>query len=264
MAEFVDPYLYLGTEVLRNLRGERDPIRASQHERRMTLLRRRELELDPVKGTFDLDHICEIHRRLFQDVWGWAGRIRTVDITKGSSNFISASYIRTAFTSVDSWMAEETALLSDANIGDSDFVTQAADLLEKVNYIHAFREGNGRTQRAYLDQVASLSGRTLSWRNFGKVENERASIRAFAAGSGEPLRPLPEGALAPPMDGLSLLDEQLYSVTAPVAAKDALPGRFTKYPELRNMHAPKGLAGRRPELFEEVQSSDPEDPQLGS
>lgn len=263
MTEFVDPYLYPGTDVLRNLANEHDPVRASQHERRMTLLRRRELEIDPVTGSFDLDHIREIHRRLFQDVWDWAGQVRTVDITKGSSNFISTSYIHTAFASVGRWLTDETSLLLDYSISDSDFITQAADLLEKVNFIHAFREGNGRTQRAYLDQVAALSGRTLSWRNFGKVENERASIRAFAAGSGVPLRPLLEGALAAPMDGLSLLDEQLYSVTPPVAAQDDLPARFAKYPELRNMHKSSGVAGRHPELFEEAQSSDPEEPQLG-
>ncbi|MFL0422589.1 MULTISPECIES: Fic family protein [Kocuria] len=58
-------------------------------------------------------------------------------------------------------------------------VEQASTLLEQVNYVHPFREGNGRTQRAYLDQIAALSGRTLSWRNIGRIENERASIRAF-------------------------------------------------------------------------------------
>ncbi|MFL0563986.1 Fic family protein, partial [Kocuria rhizophila] len=36
-------------------------------------------------------------------------------------------------------------------------VEQASTLLEQVNYVHPFREGNGRTQRAYLDQIAGSS-----------------------------------------------------------------------------------------------------------
>ena len=81
--------------------------------------------------------------------------------------------------------------------------------------MHPFREGNGRTQRAYLDQIAALSGRTLSWRNIGRIENERASIRAFNEGTGAPFKPLIEEILKPPLDGLSLLDEELYRASNP-------------------------------------------------
>lgn len=176
----------------------------------MSLMRRRELEVEPVVGSFDLDHLCEIHRRLYQDVWEWAGRLRTVEIVKGSSRFHDSARIGTAFQGIHEWLERETSLLSDPGIGHESFVEQISDLLEKVNYIHPFRDGNGRAQRAYLDQIAALSGRSLAWRNVGKLENERASIRAFNQGSGEPFRGLIEEALKPPLDGLSLLDDALY------------------------------------------------------
>jgi cell filamentation protein len=216
---FIDPYVYPDSRVLRNLLHEHDEHRLSAAEYELTFYRRRELEKHPVKGSFDLGHLREIHRRLFQDVYPWAGEIRTVEITKGNSSFHSRSRIETGFAGVHEWLTRDTSLLSDHKISDTVFVEQAADLLEKVNYLHPFREGNGRTQRAFLDQVASLSDRKLAWRNIGKIENERASIKAFSLGSGEPFRPLLEEVLKPPLGGLSLLDDELYTVSAPGSAQ---------------------------------------------
>ena len=130
MGEFVDPYLYPGTEVLKNIPGIRDPLAASRFERRETLVRRRELERDPVQGTFDLAHLREIHRRLYQDVWEWAGQIRTVAITKGSSTFLHPSRIEMAFANIHKTLCE-SALLHDPGISHDDFVEQAANLAHR-------------------------------------------------------------------------------------------------------------------------------------
>ena len=79
--------------------------------------------------------------------------------------------------------------------------------------IHPFREGNGRTQRAFLDQVAERSGRRLAWRNVTHREHLVASIRAFDAGNGEPFRPVLEQIVKPPLDGLSPLEPSVYQVS---------------------------------------------------
>ncbi|MGX9901303.1 Fic/DOC family protein [Arthrobacter sp. SA17] len=216
MPTFDDPYCYPGTEVLKNKQVLRDSQHALEIEREYSLLRRRELELNPVQGTFGLAHLQEIHRRLYQDVWDWAGQLRTVEITKGDSHFLQTHFFRNAGVDLSKFL-QSTELLTNPDITDEDFIAQAADLLEKVNYIHPFREGNGRAQRAYLDQIAELSGRTFAWRNISKLDNERASIRAFKKGCGEPFRVLLEQALEPPMDGLSILDDELYQVSSPIA-----------------------------------------------
>lgn len=253
MSDFQDPYVYPGTKLLRNLQGEYDPERAAAAERDFSLLRRRELELRPVaqrqNGTsFDLRHLREIHRRLYQDVWAWAGEIRAVEINKGASQFHSSEHIESAFAGVHDWLVRDTELLSNPEIDDETFIRQAADLLEKVNYIHPFREGNGRTQRAYLDQVASVSGRTLSWRNVEPRENIRASITAFETGSGEPFEDLLREALKPPVDGLGLLDEDVYAVSAPAPLTDATSPEKLSAEQLR-------IRRRRfPELIEEQQA----------
>lgn len=213
MNDFQDPYLYAGTNVLRNLSDELDPEAAAAEERAMSLIRCRERELYPVNAGFDFRHLQEIHRRLYRDVWAWAGKVRTVEITKGSSHFGEAPNIEAEFAIVHEWLTTSTTLTTDPEISDRDFVEHAAKLLQKINRIHPFREGNGRTQRAYLDQIANVSGRTLSWRNIYPSDNTRASIAAFNANNGETLQRLLLEALEPPVDGLELLDDALYVAT---------------------------------------------------
>lgn len=91
---------------------------------------------------------------------------------------------------------------------------QASDLLEKINYIHPFREGNGRAQRAFLDQVAEVSGHRLAWRNISQREHTLASIRAFQQGSGEPFRDLMREVLKSPLDGLDPLEPSIYQIAS--------------------------------------------------
>lgn len=101
-------------------------------------------------------------------------------------------------------------LLSDSGVDDATFVAASAELLSRVNYLHPFREGNGRTQRAFLDQIAGLSGRILSWRNVSEDEHTRAAIDSFSTATGVPFEPIMAKIIAPPRDGLSLLDDALY------------------------------------------------------
>ncbi|MDO4918978.1 Fic family protein [Kocuria sp.] len=129
-----------------------------------------------MRGTFDLAHLREIHRRLYQDVWEWAGQVRTVVITKGSSTFLHPSRVETAFGGIHAFL-RDSALLNDSDISDEKFVEQASDLLEKVNHVHP--------------------------------------IRAFTEADGRPFVPLIEEVLKPPLDGLSLLDEELYRASNP-------------------------------------------------
>src|SRR5215470_678529 len=81
----VDPYLISGTKVLRNRLGISDARRLDRIERR--LVADRIAEGAPI-GAFDLTHLRAIHRHLFQDVYDWAGELRTVEISKEGSSSI--------------------------------------------------------------------------------------------------------------------------------------------------------------------------------
>lgn len=194
--------------MLRNLLKIENQAELEQVEHELTWPRRQQLELDPVAGNFDLEHLREIHRILFQDIYDWAGQLRVIAISKGSSLFFASSNWRAA----DQYVFGDihNSGLLDPTTRQTRYVAILAELLGKVNYLHPFRDGNGRAQRAFLDQIASQTGRVLSWRNVGELENIRASIESVRSGNGAAFVPLIAKMLEPPIDGLSPFEADLY------------------------------------------------------
>src|SRR5579884_2601101 len=82
MSENSDPYLYPGTDVLRNLPGIRNAEDLNSFETLNSGARMYELGLRPSLGNFDTAHLKAIHKYLFQDVYSWAGRFRTTTLAK--------------------------------------------------------------------------------------------------------------------------------------------------------------------------------------
>lgn len=93
------------------------------------------------------------------------------------------------------------------------FINTAAGLLDEINYMHPFREGNGRTQRAFLDQIAGVSGRKLTWRNVPQLEHSAASAQAVRTGRPTALRAMLAKVVIPPIDGAAGFDLEAYRVT---------------------------------------------------
>src|SRR5436305_10700282 len=91
-----DPYIDRDTGVLTNRLGIVDESTLEQVEADLVAVRSYELSLNPVSGRFDLAHLQAIHRYLFGDVYEWAGELRTVDISKGSSRFAHHAHIESA------------------------------------------------------------------------------------------------------------------------------------------------------------------------
>ena len=89
-----DVYCIPGSTVLKNKAGITDQKLLDEFEGDFTAIRLLELTQNPVKGSFDLTHLCKIHQYLFQDVYDWAGEIRSVDITRGESRFCNVRHIQ--------------------------------------------------------------------------------------------------------------------------------------------------------------------------
>lgn len=151
-----DPYVYPGTSVLRNRLDIRDADELDKVERQ--LVRERTLEGIP-HSDFDLRHLKAIHFHLFQDIYDWAGQIRTVEISKGESQFQFRQYIDTGMADVHRRLARANFL---RGLDRSTFATEAAAIIGDVNYVHPFREGNGRTQLQYLKLLAEQAGHDLA------------------------------------------------------------------------------------------------------
>lgn len=143
-----DPYVWPGTKVLRNRLGIRDAARLDVEERRLVLVRIRE---GAPTGCFDLAHLRAIHRHLFQDIYDWAGELRTVEISKGGSRFQFRRFIETGMADVHARLVRARFL---RGLNPDAFAAAAGAIMGDVNYVHPFREGNGRTQLLYLEQLA--------------------------------------------------------------------------------------------------------------
>jgi cell filamentation protein len=143
-----DPYVYPGTSILRNRLGVTNQDDLERIERE--LVAQRITEGTPLGG-FDLAHLQAIHRHLLQDVYDWAGQIRTVEIAKGGKPFIHHRFIRTGMADVHQRI-ERAGFLK--NLTQAEFARIGSEIIGDVNYIHPFREGNGRTQLLYLEQLA--------------------------------------------------------------------------------------------------------------
>lgn len=150
-----DPYTYPGSAVLRNKLGLIEAARLDRIERQ--LVTQRATEGIPA-GRFDLDHLRAIHRHLFQDVCEWAGEIRTMEIAKGGRQFQFRQYIETGMQDIHRRLGQATFL---RRLSRQGFAAAAGRIMGDVNYVHPFREGNGRTQLLYLEQLAGQAGHPI-------------------------------------------------------------------------------------------------------
>jgi len=107
----------------------------------------------------DSTSLLVIHKYIFQDVYEWAGKKRTVEISKGGRQFFPISRFDTAFSYIDKLVEE----YRNINKNDKEKIAQKlAEILDNVNYLHPFREGNGRTQREFLRTLAIEKGYILN------------------------------------------------------------------------------------------------------
>ena len=158
-----DPYLYPGTSVLKNKLGIIGAAELDHVERR--LVTQRVAEGTP-QGRFNLDHLKAIHRHLFQDVYAWAGEVRSVELNKSGQQFQFRQYIETGMADVHKRIVSSNFL---NGLSREAFSREAAIVIGDVNYVHPFREGNGRTQLFFLDQLAEQAGHPL---DFARIDPE--------------------------------------------------------------------------------------------
>jgi len=168
-------YCYPGTDVLKNKLNIRDKDTLSEAERSISLLRMMELEEKPIKGCYDLDHLRAIHRVLFGDIFDWAGELRTVDISKGTM-FCKCEYIESNANKLFKQLNDEKRL---SGLELDSMISRLSYYLCEINAIHPFREGNGRTQRLFVKQLAFDAGYHLDFTDINDKEMITASIRGF-------------------------------------------------------------------------------------
>jgi cell filamentation protein len=163
-----DPYLWPDGSCLKNKLGIRDPERLAKFETIIVSSRNMELTREILPGEYNLQHFQRFRWWLFRDVYDWAGKARTVNITKDGLQFASWRYLDEQVSAVLNELAEDRWLIGRSR---QSFVDKLAFYYGELNVRHSFREGNGRTQRAFLRQLSAAAGWRLDWSALNKDDN---------------------------------------------------------------------------------------------
>jgi cell filamentation protein len=151
--KYIDPdYTYTDprTGVLRNLQNISDSEVLVFVESGAVTKRLHELYQNPIiiKG---IDSLFEIHQHLFQDIYAWAGVKRNVEISKDGKQFFPTSHFDNAFRYIEQLVTAFKKMPKDDKRKLAD---KLGEILDNINYLHPFREGNGRAQREFLRLLA--------------------------------------------------------------------------------------------------------------
>ncbi len=176
---YLDPQHHdptVGQGVLRNLVGATTYDELRRREDTFVGYRGATLRTNGLPATYDLAGLQSIHRHLFQDVYQWAGELRTVTIAKGRP-FVAPDQIESSFAQIADVIRDTDRL---RNVPADRYADSLARVYHVVNTIHPFREGNGRTQREFITALARESGYTVDWQSVPGWANNRASELARA------------------------------------------------------------------------------------
>ncbi len=145
--------------MLKNKLGIKDERELAKKEEKITklkainLFQTQKLEETEI-GTFS--DLSKIHHYLFEEIYEFAGKIRTENISKSNFRFASAMYLQEALKQIDK--------MPQANFDE------IIDKYIEMNIAHPFREGNGRSSRIWLDRILKKEiGKVIDW---SKVDKE--------------------------------------------------------------------------------------------
>lgn len=172
--------------------GIHDAAQLEVAERRLTAVRAAEIATGEavIPRTFDLDHLQAIHGHLFRDVYAWAGQLRATELVRPSDDpnapgheFVRPGDIERLATMMFDQLGDPAELRGRPT---PEVVDALARTYAGVNVLHPFVEGNGRSQRIFLDHAAEAAGHRIVWSRIADRQNAVMS-EAFGVGA-EPVR----------------------------------------------------------------------------
>lgn len=169
---------YEGTSCLINKLGIKDDKKLSEFEAAVTLAKVGTLEKEPLEGNFDTEHYKAIHRFLFEDIYDWACKYRTIDMSKKGTAFAKADKISELMNACFERLKENGFF---KNQPFDEYVKSIIDFYQTTNMIHPFREGNGRTQRIFIAQLIRFGGYDIS---FSEIDSDELMIATIQAANG--------------------------------------------------------------------------------
>ena len=170
----VDPYAMApGAITLKNKLSITDAIELNQCELVLSAFRRQQ---GMPSGSFDWDHLKEIHEHLFQDVYEWAGAARETALKASDGRqYVAPASIDASMKSIFKELEREDYLIGSS---EGEFISKAAYYYNRMNLVHPFRTGNGRAIRTLIEGLAFNNGLTVDWKRIDRAQWQQASINA--------------------------------------------------------------------------------------
>jgi cell filamentation protein len=224
-------YCYPNSFVLINAANINDKNDLELFERNMSAKRIAETRISPIKGNFDFKHLQAIHKHIFQDVYPkWAGKPRSVDISKDQTRFCYAENISNYANEVFIKIANDKTMITD---NSQTVFSKLAMHIGDINALHAFREGNGRTQRLFIEYQAKIAGISIDYSKTSPEEMLYASKQSLL-NNNKPFEEIMAKISSP------LTNEQQRKYIATISPKvlaefdilartDGLPNRFIEF-----------------------------------
>lgn len=170
-----DEYVYPGTKILKNKLNIMDAQLLIDAERATTFKNMMKLRARGVTGKFNVQHLQNTHKELFGDIYDWAGKFREIDIWKGGTEFAPFGEIPERLNQLYGHIRSQNYF---RGLPEKDTAWKLADVMGTLNYIHPFREGNGRTQRLFIEQLAMNAGYDLDLTKISENDMRDASRTA--------------------------------------------------------------------------------------
>lgn len=169
-------YCYDGSDVLINKLDIKDKALLQKYEAKIVAAKLLALRKKGIIGNFDIEHLKNIHKYLFEDVYPFAGNFRTENIAKGVFRFAEWEYIETELTNLMNKLKSENFL---ADFDKNNLAEKLAFYLSELNVLHPFREGNGRTTREFIRELALKNDYILNLKKVNPKDFLNASIKSI-------------------------------------------------------------------------------------
>ncbi|OYO13121.1 hypothetical protein CGZ98_06135 [Enemella evansiae] len=179
---------------LQNLFGLTDPDQIRHAENLLAESAALQLGFAGIPRSWDFNGLAEINQRLFDRMYAWAGQPRTVDLGTATG----ARFLRwpEAPFAIDDLADRLHTAGYFAGTSVDEAARGLAETYAQLNQAHPFREGNGRTNRAYTAALAADAGHQLHWGRVTKIDLDHASAAAHT-GDLTPLTEMFQTALTP-------------------------------------------------------------------
>ena len=178
MGYSIDPIsanCYEGTTCLINKFDVRNEEQLANLEATITHAKTTLLESQPAKPPLDFDYYKSIHRFLFEDLYDWAGELRTVDISKKGTAFSPADQLESLCCACFDRLKKMNYF---KGLSKPEFIDELVDFYCTTNLLHPFREGNGRTQRIFISKLIDYNGYQFDFSNIDPSDLMTATIQA--------------------------------------------------------------------------------------